>query len=113
MVMKVAATDDGKRIIAGDWSGEVRLIPSADGKIISRLAANPPSLDVLLKETQAKATAAEAAAAKARREADAAQKLFQEKQCAARELSAAADAATKAAKSLAAETTTQEKGDKK
>ena len=113
LVMKVAATDDGKRIASGDWSGEVRLYSAADGKIISRLAANPPSLDVLLKETQAKAATAEAAAAKARREADAAQKLYEEKQRAARELSAAADAATKAAKSLAAEKTTQEKGDKK
>ena len=103
IVMKVAATDDGKRVIAGDWSGEVRLVSSVDGRLVSRLAANPPSLDVLLKETQARATAARTAAAQARREAAAAQKLYAQKSRAARDLSAAADADTKAAESLAAE----------
>jgi WD40 repeat protein len=113
VVMKVAATDDGKRIIAGDWSGEVRVYSTADGKIISRLAANPPPLEVLLKETQAKAVAAEAAAAKAKSELESAQKVFQEKQRAARELSAAADAATKAAKILAAESAGSNNSEKK
>jgi hypothetical protein len=103
LVMKVAATDDGKRIIAGDWSGEVRLISAADGKLVSRLAANPPTLDALLKETTVRAAAARAAAAQARREADAAQKLYAQKSRAARDLIATADAAAKAAESLAAE----------
>ncbi len=103
IVMKVAATDDGKRIIAGDWSGEVRLLSTADGKLVSRLAANPPPLEVLLKQTQARAAAARAVAAQARREADAAQKLFDQKRRAVRELTATADAAAKAADSLAAE----------
>ena len=34
LVMKVAATHDGGRIVAGDWSGEVRLVSVADGKIV-------------------------------------------------------------------------------
>ena len=42
LVMKVAATHDGGRVVAGDWSGEVRLTTIADGKIVGRLAANPP-----------------------------------------------------------------------
>ena len=35
LVMKVAATHDGGRIVAGDWSGEVRLAAVADGKIVA------------------------------------------------------------------------------
>jgi hypothetical protein len=108
IVMKVAATDDGKRIVSGDWSGEVRLYSVTDGKVISRLAANPPPLDTLLKDAQVKATTAEAAAAKARGEADAAQKSIEEKRRAARDLTAVADAATKAAKSIAAEKAVQD-----
>ncbi len=103
IVMKVAAAYDSKRIIAGDWSGEVRLISVADGKTVSRLAANPPPLDVLLKEKLAQSAAARTAAAQARREADAAQKVVEDKRRSARDLTAAADAATRAAESLAAE----------
>ena len=79
VVMKVAAAHDGNRIIAGDWSGEVRLSSIADGKIIARLAANPPTLDMLLQDRQAKAAAARSAAEQAAREADAAQKVLDEK----------------------------------
>ena len=61
LVMKVAATHDGGRIVAGDWSGEVRLVSVADGKIVSRLAANPPTLEMLLQQRQAEAAAARAA----------------------------------------------------
>lgn len=103
LVMKVAAAHDGKRIIAGDWSGEVRLTSAADGKLVSRLSANPPPLGVLLKDTRARAAAASAAAAKARRETDTLQKALEAKRRAARALAATADAAAKAAQSLAAE----------
>jgi hypothetical protein len=103
VVMKVAAAHDGKRIIAGDWSGEVRLCTADNGKSISRLAANPPSFDALLKDAQAKATAAKAAAAKASRELEAAQKVFEEKRRVAHELTAAAETATKSAASLTSE----------
>jgi hypothetical protein len=103
VVMKVAAAHDGKRIIAGDWSGEVRLCSVENGKTISRLAANPPSIDVMLKDAQAKAITAKAAAAKATRELEAAQKAFEEKRRAANDLTAAADTASKTAASLAAE----------
>ena len=58
LVMKVAATHNGGRIVAGDWSGEVRLASVADGKLVSRLAANPPTLEMLLPKRQAEAAAA-------------------------------------------------------
>jgi WD40 repeat protein len=40
LLMKAAATYDGNRIVAGDWSGEVRLM-SGDGKAVGTLPANP------------------------------------------------------------------------
>lgn len=39
--MKVAITHDGSRVIAGDWSGEIRLWNAADGKRITLLPSNP------------------------------------------------------------------------
>ena len=103
LVMKVAATHDGGRIVAGDWSGEVRLSSAADGKIVGRLAANPPTLEMALQQRQAEATAARALAEQTAREAAAAQKVFDEKRRAALAAAATAAAATKAVESLAAE----------
>ena len=109
LVMKVAATHDGGRIVAGDWSGEVRLTTVADGKIVSRLAANPPTLEMVLQQRQAEAAAARAVAEQTAREADAAQKVFDEKRRAAKAAAEAAAAATKAAESIAAEKAAAEK----
>ena len=109
LVMKVAATHDGGRVVAGDWSGEVRLTTVADGKIVTRLAANPPTLEMALQQRQAEATAARAVADQTAREADAAKKVFDEKQRAALAAAATAVAATKAAESLAAEKAALEK----
>jgi hypothetical protein len=110
LIMKVAATHDGGRIVAGDWSGEVRLSSVADGKPVSRLAANPPTLAMALQQRQAVAAAARAAADQAVREADAAQKLSDDKRRLARAAVDAAAAATKAAESIAAEKAALEKG---
>ena len=107
--MKVAATHDGSRVIGGDWSGEVRLAAVADGKIVSRLAANPPTLEMALQQRQAEAAAARTAAEQATREADAAQKVLAEKRRIAKTASEAAAAATKAAESIAAEKAALEK----
>src|SRR5688500_2196597 len=35
---------DGKRIVAGDWSGQVRVFNAADGKPVGTLALNPPTM---------------------------------------------------------------------
>ena len=109
LVMKVAATHDGGRIIAGDWSGEVRLVSVSDGKIVRRLAANPPTLEMVLHERQAEAAAKLAAAEQAARAADAAQKLLDEKLHAAKAAADAANAAKKAAEGVAAEKAAFEK----
>jgi hypothetical protein len=112
LVMKVAVTHDGGRIAAGDWSGEVRLTSTADGKIAGRLAANPPTLETALKQRQAEAVAARAAAEQAAREADAAQKLFNEKRRLAKAAADAASLASKAAASIAAQKTAFDKSQK-
>jgi len=103
LVMKVAATHDGARVVAGDWSGEVRLSAVADGKLVSRLAANPPTLEMALEQRQAEAAAARAAAEKTAREAEAAQKVLDAKRRAARAAATAAAAAEKAVQNIAAE----------
>jgi Planctomycete cytochrome C/Anaphase-promoting complex subunit 4 WD40 domain len=60
-------THDGIRVIAGDWTGSVRVWQSADGKPFGNLLANPPSvaerLDLATKDVIAKQTAYDQATA--------------------------------------------------
>jgi Planctomycete cytochrome C/Anaphase-promoting complex subunit 4 WD40 domain len=44
MAMRAAATFDNNRVIAGDWSGEIRVWNAADGKQIGALSVNPSLL---------------------------------------------------------------------
>ena len=44
LAMRAAATFDSRRVIAGDWAGEVRVWNAADGKQIGTLSADPPLL---------------------------------------------------------------------
>lgn len=46
--LQVAVTHDGKRVIAGDWSGVVRIWNVADGKRIGELSTNPLPLSARL-----------------------------------------------------------------
>ena len=39
--LQVAVTHDGSRVVAGDFSGKVRVWGSADGKMVGELDANP------------------------------------------------------------------------
>lgn len=64
LVLKVAATHDGGRLLGGDWSGEVRLFAAADGKPVGTLASNPPTIEMVLQAAQAKAAATKAEADK-------------------------------------------------
>ncbi len=112
LVMNVAATHDGSRIVAGDWSGEVRVYSVPDGKIAARLAANPATLEMALQRRQAEAAAARTLAENAAREADAAEKLAAEKRRAARAAAKASAAAIKAAEGIAAEKAAFDKAQK-
>jgi len=35
---------DGKKIIVGDWNGEIKVFDTADGKVIGTVLGNPPSI---------------------------------------------------------------------
>lgn len=87
LALEAAFTHDGKRVVGGDWTGEIRLWEAADGKRVANLATNPPTLAMLSQ-----------AAAKAAAEAEAAA------QAAAAELAAAEKAATEQAVALKAGT---------
>jgi WD40 repeat protein len=41
-VLEVAVSHDGKRIVYGDWSGDVLNSSADDPKLVNKLAANPP-----------------------------------------------------------------------
>lgn len=52
---------DGAAVIAGDWTGEIRLSSAVDGKRIANLLANPPSLAQVAAAAAAELAAAQAA----------------------------------------------------
>ena len=43
LTTQAAFTHDGKRVIAGDWRGLIRIWTAADGKRVDDLSTNPPS----------------------------------------------------------------------
>ncbi len=48
MVMDAVLTHDGKRVVAGDWTGEGRIFDAATGKTVGKLMLNPLPLDQLV-----------------------------------------------------------------
>jgi hypothetical protein len=48
LALRVVATTDSNRLIGGDWTGEIRVWNSADGKQLGSLSANPSKLEELL-----------------------------------------------------------------
>jgi hypothetical protein len=109
LALRVSFNHDGSRVIAGDWTGEVRVWIAADGKLVGNLTPNPPTLaeriDAAQKEIAARqaahqqlavaSTASKAAADKAAADLAAAQKLAADMTAAVK---AAGDAAAKAKK---------------
>lgn len=103
VALRSTFTHDGQRVIAGDWTGSVRVFATADGKPLGTLSTNPPSvaerLDAATKEVAAKeaahqqlvaaAVASQEAATKAAAELTAAQQAVLTTAAAAK---AAADA---------------------
>jgi hypothetical protein len=78
VAMRCAVSHDGSRVIAGDWSGRVKVWNAADGKLLGELSANPPGLaerlDAATKDTAARQTAFDQATAAASASQAAAQK---------------------------------------
>jgi hypothetical protein len=44
LALRVAFNHDGSRVIAGDWTGELRVWSAADGKLAGTITPNPPTL---------------------------------------------------------------------
>lgn len=57
LAVQVSHCDETDRVIAGDWTGEVRVWNAADGKRIGNLTTNPPQLQVRLDQAKAQQTA--------------------------------------------------------
>jgi len=100
---EVAFTHDAARVVAGDWLGEVRLSNVADGAQVAKLAANPPTLEMLVQAQTATVQATAAAAEKAAAELAAAQAVVVEKTKANQAAAEAAAAAKASLQTLLAE----------
>ena len=100
-VMHAVFTYDGKRIVAADWSGQIRVIDIATGGQVGTVSSAPPTLAMLVEQTAAGAAKAKTAAEQAAAAYAARSKALVEKTAQAK---AAADAAAQAVqKSLQAE----------
>ncbi len=66
--LKVAFTHDGKRLVAGDWAGQVHLWEAADAKQVAQLSPYPPTLAMVADAAQAKFNAAQATTQKVQAE---------------------------------------------
>lgn len=107
VALRATFSHDGSHVIAGDWSGHIRVWNAADGKLTANLTSNPlPVADRLVQATKdveakhaaynqavATASASQSAAVKAAADLAAAQKAIGATALAAK---AAADNATKA-----------------
>jgi len=102
LIMKVAFAHDGARVLAGDWSGEIRLSAAADGKLFEKLVSNPPTLELALRAARDKAAATRTAAERAATDAAAAQKAWDQKKLAAAQAAAEATAAAQKAEAAKA-----------
>ncbi len=61
LALEATYCDETNSVIAGDWSGEIRVWNSADGKRLGQLLAAPPTLESRLAEAQKADAAAKAA----------------------------------------------------
>ena len=65
--LRVTFTHDGQRVVAGDWSGEVKMWEAGDAREVAHLPANPPTIAMRIaaseQELQAARDAATAAVA--------------------------------------------------
>jgi WD40 repeat protein len=102
IAMKVALTHDAARLVAGDWLGDVRLCEVAEGKLIARLSANPPTLETMVQSETARVAAAAAAQQKAAADLAAAQVAVTAATDPTAKAQAKQDAAAKAAAQKAA-----------
>lgn len=109
LVLRGAFTHDGKRVVAGDWLGEIRLFDAAAASEVAKLASNPPTLAMLIEAQTAAIAPLEAAATSQATELAAMTKSMQEKASAVTAASNALAAASEAAQKTEAERAAAEK----
>ncbi|MHB8952475.1 MAG: c-type cytochrome domain-containing protein [Pirellulaceae bacterium] len=63
--LRVTFTHDGKRIVAGDWSGQVSMWNAEDAQPIAHLPPNPPTLEMQILEYRQQLAAAQSASEQA------------------------------------------------
>lgn len=106
LALRAALTHDGGRVIAGDWSGEVRLWNAADGGRVAQLPLSPPTLEQRAQQAVMAANAAATAVAETTSQLAALDGAVAQRVAASSSASAAAQAAASEAKA-AAERATQ------
>jgi WD40 repeat protein len=62
LALRAVFADDDTKVVAGDWSGEVRVIDGKEGKRIANLLANPAPIATRLEQAKALALTTRAAA---------------------------------------------------
>jgi len=72
LALQATHCDETNRVIAGDWTGEIRVWDAADGVRIGQLTTNPPTLEQRLADTSAQVAPANAKLVAATAERDAA-----------------------------------------
>jgi len=98
ITLEAVFTHDGKRVVGGDWTGDIRLWNVEDGAEVAKLPQNPPTLDMVAKATAAEAEAREAEARQLAEALAAAEKKLADANAAA---TAAANKAGEAQKAVA------------
>ena len=53
LALQATHCDETDRVVAGDWTGEIRVWNAADGARLGNLSTNPPTLEERLAQTQA------------------------------------------------------------
>ncbi|WZO96936.1 c-type cytochrome domain-containing protein [Isosphaeraceae bacterium EP7] len=107
--LKAVFNHDDTKIIAGDWSGEVRVWAAADGRRLANLVANPAPVAVRLDLARTSIPTATAAADAAAKELAALTQAAVDKQAATAPLQQAHDAAAQAVAAKKAELAAAEK----
>ncbi len=72
LALRVSHCDETDRVIAGDWTGEVRVWNAADGARVGNLTTNPPLLEARLAEASGRIAPVNQTLTEARQKLDAA-----------------------------------------
>ncbi|WP_435007058.1 c-type cytochrome domain-containing protein [Tundrisphaera lichenicola] len=79
LALRAVFVEEDAKVVAGDWSGEVRVFDGKDGKRLANLAANPDPIATRLERARAVALAAQAEADNASKELPPLQAVLDEK----------------------------------